>query len=101
MKFLRENEDQLGSQSILSKLQRGECHDFWKEIKALKLKKESLPLTVGGTSGESNIANLRKDHLSPIANSVGSTNNRDLVMNALETVPGHNDVIMYMSCGKL
>ena len=37
MKFLRENEDQLRSQSMLSKLQRGECSDFWKEIKALNL----------------------------------------------------------------
>ena len=42
---------------------------------------------------ESNIANLRKDHFSAIANSVGSADNRDQVMNALKTVPGHNDVI--------
>ena len=28
MKFLRENEGQLRSQSMLSKLQRGECNDF-------------------------------------------------------------------------
>ena len=62
MKYFRENEDQLHSQSMLSKLEKGECNDFWKEIKALKPKEESLPLTVGGTSGESNIANLWKDH---------------------------------------
>ena len=42
-----------------------------------------MPLTVGGTSGESNIANLWK----------GSTDHRDQVMNALRTVPAHNDVI--------
>ena len=78
---------------MLSKLQRGECNDFWKEINALNPKKESLALTVGGTSGESNIKNLWKDHFSSIANSVGSTDNRDLVMNALSTVPGHSDVI--------
>ena len=48
---------------------------------------------MGGTSGESNITNLWKDHFSAIANSVGSTDNRDQVMNALGTVPGHNDVI--------
>ena len=47
MKFLRENEKKLRSQSMLSKLQRGECNAFWKEIKALKPKKESLRLTVG------------------------------------------------------
>ena len=93
IKFLRENEDQLRSQSMLSKLHRGECNDFWKEIKALKPKKESLPLTVGGTSGESNIANLWKDHFSAIANSVGSTYNRDQIMNALRAVAVHNDVI--------
>ena len=68
-------------------------HDFWKEIKALNPKKESLLETVGRTSGESNIANLWKDHFSAIANSVGSTDDRDQVMNVLGTVPGHNDVI--------
>ena len=69
------NEDQLCSQSMLSKLQKEECNDFWKETKALNSKKESLPLTVGGTSGESNITNLWKDHFSAIANSAGSTDN--------------------------
>ena len=93
MKFLRENEDQLRSQSMLSKLQMGECNDFWKKIKALNPKKESFPLTVGKTSGESNIANLWKDHFSAIANSVGSTYNQYKVMNALRTVPAHNDAI--------
>ena len=48
---------------------------------------------MGKTFRESNIANLWKDHLSATANSVGSTDNRDQVMNALGTVPGHNDVI--------
>ena len=52
-----------------------------------------MPLTVGKTSGESNIANLWKDHFSAIANSVGSTDHRDQVVNALRAVPGHNDVI--------
>ena len=56
---------------MLSKNARGECNDFWKEINALSPKKESLSLTVGGTSGESNIANLWKDHFSATANSVG------------------------------
>ena len=43
IKFLRENEDQLRSQSMLSKLQRGECNDFWKEIKALILRRNPCP----------------------------------------------------------
>ena len=93
MKFLRENEDQLHSHSMPSKLQRGECNDFWVKIKALSPKKESLLLSVGGTSGESNIANLWKDHFSAITNFVGSTDNRDQVKNSLRTVPGHHDVI--------
>ena len=29
MKFLRQNENQLRSQSMLSKLQRRECNNFW------------------------------------------------------------------------
>ena len=48
---------------------------------------------MGGTSGESNIANLWNDNFSAIANSVGSTDNQDQVMNVLRTVPAHNDVI--------
>ena len=48
---------------------------------------------MGGTSGESNIANQWKDHFSAIANSVGSADNRDGVMNALGTILGHNDII--------
>ena len=39
MKLLRENEDNLRSQSMLSKFRRGERNDFWKEIKALNPKK--------------------------------------------------------------
>ena len=61
----------------------------------------SLPLTVGETSGESNIANRWKDHFSAIANSIGSTDNRDQVMNALGTVPGNMMLLMYMRCHKL
>ena len=48
---------------------------------------------MGRTSGESNITNLWKVHFSSIANSVGSTDNLDQVMNALRTVPGHKDDI--------
>ena len=92
MKYLKENEYRLRSQSMLSKLQRGEYNDFWKGMKALGSKKKSLLLTVGGTSGKSNIANLWK-YFSSIANSVGSTDSRDQVMNALRTVPDHTDVI--------
>ena len=80
------------------KTSQGECNDCWKEIKALNSKKKSLPLTVGGTSGESNVINLWKDDLSAIANSVGSTDNGDQVMNALNTVPGHILILlMHMS----
>ena len=101
IKILRENEDQLRSQSMLSKLQSGECNDFWKAFNALSLKKESLPLTVGGFSGESNIANLYEDHFSAIANSVGSTDNRDQVTIALKTVQAIMMWLIYMSWGKL
>ena len=45
-----------------------------------------MPLPVEAISEQSNIANRWKKHFSAIANSVGS-------MNALGTVPGHNDVI--------
>ena len=48
---------------------------------------------MGGTSGESNIANLWKDPLSAIANSVGSTDNQEQVKKALTAVTGHSDVI--------
>ena len=63
---------------------------FWKETKALTSKKASLPLTVRGASGESNIANQWEDYFSAIANSVGSTDNLDQVMNAFGILLGHN-----------
>ena len=56
-------------------------------------RRNPLPLIVIGTSWESNIANLWKDHFSAMANSVGSTVNRDQVMYELGTVQGHNYVI--------
>ena len=37
--------------------------------------------------------NLWKDNFSAIANFVGSTDNRDQVINALRTLPGRNDAI--------
>ena len=56
--------------------------------------KEGIPATNSGRNFcESNIANIWKDNFNAIANSVGSTDNRDQVMNALGTVPGHNEVI--------
>ena len=54
---------------------------------------------MGGTSGESNIGILWKDHFSATANSVGSgkillaVGSGHQVMNPLGTVPCHNDVI--------
>ena len=92
--FLRENEDKLNSQLFSQCYQNFKGKKlFWKEINALNNKKESLPPTVGGTSRESNIANLWKDNFGSIANYVGSTDNQDQVMNALRTVTGHYDVI--------
>ena len=99
--FLRENEVQLLSQSMLSKLQRGECNDFWKEIKALKPKKGSLPVTVEGTSGESNIANLWKDHFSAIVNSVGSMTTEIGSWMHWGLSNAITMLLMYMSWGKL
>ena len=81
------------NEEVLTSILRSTDCDFWNAIKALKPKKESLPITVGGTSGDINIANLWKDHFSEIANSVGSTNNQHQIMNALGTVLRHNDVI--------
>ena len=80
------------------KTSSGECNDSRKELNALNPKKESLPITVGGTSGESNIANLWKDNFGAIVYSVCSTDNRDQVIitvcvMTICPVPGHTDVI--------
>ena len=55
---------------------------FLEQNEITQPKKESLLLLVGGTSGESNIANEWKGHFIAIKISVGSTDNRDQVMNA-------------------
>ena len=64
-----------------------------RKLKHSILRNNAMPLTVGGTSAENNITNRWKDNFSAIANSVGSIDIRDQVMNALGSVPGHNDVI--------
>ena len=97
MKLLSENEDEVHSQIMLSKLQRGECNDFWKKIKAHKPKKESLPFIGEDFLGDK-YAFLWKDHFSPIANFVGSTDNLDRVMDAFGAVPMSNDVINGRGC---
>ena len=51
---------------------------------------------MGRTSGESNIAKW-KDHFSATANSVGSTDNRDQVVNALRTAQAIIMSLMYMN----
>ena len=48
---------------------------------------------MGGTYGESNIANPWKDNFCATANSVGFTDNRDQVMNELRTLPARTDVV--------
>ena len=89
-KFLRENEDQLRSQSLLSKLQRGKCNDFWKEIKALNLRRNPCHKQWRNFLGEQS-CKLGKNTLIAIVNSVSPLTTE--IMNALGTVPGHNDVI--------
>ena len=88
MKFLRENEDQLRSQSMLSKLERGECNDFGKEIKALLATNSGRHFW-----GKQYCEPMARSFQITIANFDHSTGNRDQAMNALRTVPGHNDVI--------
>ena len=75
---------------MLSKLQRGECNDFWKEIKTLNPKKGPQPLTVGGTSGDSNIANYGKIISIGQPKSIGPSDNRNQVMNALRTAGSYD-----------
>ena len=101
IKLLRDNEDQLRSQSMLSKVQMGKCNDFWKVIKAVNGKMKSQPLTVGGTCGESNIANLWKDHfsamqilLAPLITEIRSWMHWGLSQAIMM-------LLMYMNCGKL
>lgn len=93
LKFLKQNEDQLRANALLLKLQSGRCNDFWKEIKSLNPKKESLPVTVDGISGEGNIAKLWGEHFKAIANSVTSETNKDYVKNIIDNTPVIGDPV--------
>ena len=84
MRFLRQNEEQLRSQALLRNLQSGHSQDFWKGIRAMKPKSNTLPLTVDGVTGEENIANLWAQHFESIANSVITDDNRQSVNDALQ-----------------
>ena len=91
--FLRQNEQQLRAQALLTKLRQGKCKDFWKEVRSLNPKKEALPLAVAGVTGEANIARIWGRHFLDIANSVDSEENRGWVQNALDNVPAVNEII--------
>jgi hypothetical protein len=91
--FLRQNDQQLRAQALLAKLREGKCKDFWKEIRSLNPKKDSLPLSVAGVTGEANIANVWGDHFREISNSVGTEVNREWVQIALDNVPDVNAII--------
>lgn len=91
--FLRENEQQLRAQALLTKLREGKCKDFWKEIRALNPKKDSLPLTVAGVTGVDNIARVWGEHFRDIANSVATDENREWVQGAISNTPVVNETI--------
>ena len=49
-------------ESLGNKLADSDSRDFWKEIKGFNNAKMSLPTSVEGVTGESNIASLWRDH---------------------------------------
>jgi len=93
LKTLRQNENQLRANALLRKIQDGSCKDFWKEIKKLNPKKESLPVSVSGVSGDANIAKLWREHFSEIANSVRTDSNKGFVMAAMTGEPQAYDPV--------
>ena len=70
-----------------------ECNYFWKEIKVLNPKKDSLPLQWEGRLWSEQYFETMEISFSCNSKFSGSIANRDQVMNALRSVPCHNDVI--------
>ena len=62
MQFLGDNVNALRSQALLFKLESGHSKDFWKESRSLKLKTESLPVSVAEIAGEPQI--VRRNYIS-------------------------------------
>ena len=58
--------------SMAAKLLGNDVTGFWKEVRALNRGSTSLPNNIGGVSGETNIAELWRQHYSGIFNCVSS-----------------------------
>ena len=57
-----------------------QCHDvnnFWKTINIRNKSKATLSNCIAGTSGETNIANMWKDHYSSLLNSSSNITDKD------------------------
>ena len=66
-----------------------QCHDvknFWKTINIRNKSKATLSNCVAGTSGETNIANMWKDHYSSLLNSSSNITDKDDVCTSFKNM---------------
>ena len=85
LRWCIKNEKDLRAKSLADKLMNDprDSASFWKEVKKINPSPQ-LSCTVGGVSGNENIACLWKEHFSSILNSVSDETLKDSVMSRLD-----------------
>ena len=68
MRFLKQHENSLRSESLARKMMNHRPDTFWKEIKMLNNTKTSLPSSIDGVSGSEDIAEMWKKHFENLFN---------------------------------
>ncbi len=80
------NEEQIKSDNLASALGNKDMCSFWKDVKHISKNRCSVVNTVGGCTGEENVADMWRIHFNSLLNSVTQTSQKSVVMAAIRNV---------------
>jgi exonuclease III len=93
LRFCKKHEDKLRATSLSEKMINKRMIDFWKEMKNLKPKDNSVSQCVNGITGEGNIAEMWRNHFNGIMNSVNNDADSDTVNDAINRENNNDDEV--------
>ena len=106
--FVKKHENTLRRESLAHKLAQCKPADFWKEIRSMNMNKTTLPSSIAGTTGGTNIAELWRQHFSQLFNCIDDDVNgaildhvfsSDMVVTSEEVDSAINMLVNNKSCG--
>ena len=108
LRFVKKHENTLRKESLAHKLAQCKPADFWKEICSMNMNKTTLPSSIAGTTGGTNIAELWRQHFSQLFNCIDDDVNgaildhvfsSDMVVTSEEVDSAINMLVNNKSCG--